>query len=68
MLFRSLADKIGHVCGLEQLEQELLLLDSLLGLFIAGEVEERVDEMTVEVGHELGEERVLFGDVGAICR
>jgi hypothetical protein len=64
----QLADKVGHVGGLEQLEEELLLLDGLLGLFVAGEVEERVDEMAVEVGHELGEQRVLLGDGGAICR
>ena len=64
----QLSDEIRHVGGLEEFEEELLLLDGLVGFFIAGEVEERVDEMTVEVGHKLGEERVLFGDVGAICR
>lgn len=64
----QLSDKVRHVGGLEEFEQELLLLDGLFGFFIAGEVEERVDEMTVEVGHKLGEERILFGHVGAVCR
>lgn len=64
----QLSDEIGHVCGLEQFKKQLLLLDCLFGLFIAREVEERVDEVAVEVGHKLGEERVLFGDAGACCR
>lgn len=67
-LLVQLANKVGHVGGLEQLEQQLLLLGRLLGLFIAREVEERVDEVAVEMGHELGEQRVLFGDVCAGCR
>lgn len=64
----QLADEIGHVCGLEKFEEQLLLLDCLFGLFIAREVEERVDEVAVEVGHKLGKERVLFGDASASCR
>jgi len=67
-LLVQLADEIRHVGGLEQFEQQLLLLDGLVGVFIAGEVEERVDEMAVEVGHELGEQRVLLGDICAGCR
>jgi hypothetical protein len=64
----QLAHKVGHVGRLEELEEEFLLLDGLLFLLVAGEVEERVDQVPVEVGHELGEEAVLFGDVGAIRR
>ena len=61
----QLSDEIRHVCGLEKFEEQLLLLGCLVGFFIAGEVEERVDEVAVEVGHKLGEERILLGDV---CR
>jgi hypothetical protein len=61
----ELAYEVGHVGGLEQLQEHLLLLDGLLGIFVGGEVEERVDQVPVEIGHELGEEAVLLGDVDA---
>jgi hypothetical protein len=64
----QLAHKVGHVGGLEQLQQQLLLLERLFGILVGGEVEQRVDEVAVEVGHELGQEAVLFGDIAAVCR
>lgn len=61
----QLTHEVGHVGRLEQLEQQLLLVERLVGIVVAGEVEQRVDEMSVEVGHELGQEAVLLGDAGA---
>lgn len=58
----ELAHEVGHVGGLEKLEEHLLLLHGLFGIFVGGEVEQRVDQVPVEVGHELGEEAVLLGD------
>jgi hypothetical protein len=64
----ELAHEVGHVGGLEQLQQHLLLVQRLLGILVGGEAEQRVDQVSVEVGHQLGEEAVLLGDVAAICR
>jgi hypothetical protein len=64
----ELPHEVGHVGGLEQLQQHLLLLERLFGILVCGEVEQRVDEMAVEVGHQLGEEAVLLGDVAAVGR
>ena len=35
----QLAHKVGHVGGLEELEEQLLLVERLVGIFVAGEVE-----------------------------
>ena len=58
----QLTHKVGHVGALQQVQQQRLLLYGLVGLLITGEVEQRVDKVTVEVGHELGQEAVLLGD------
>ena len=59
----ELADVAGHVGGLEELEQHLLLVDGLL-LVLSGrrEVEQRVEQVAVEVRHHLRQEAVLVGD------
>jgi hypothetical protein len=64
-LLVQLAHKVRHVGRLEQLQQQPLLLDRLLGIVISDEVDQRVDEVPVEVRHELGQEAVLLGDVAA---
>lgn len=62
-LLVQLAHEVGHVGRLEQLEEELLLVERLFAILVAGKVEQRVDEVAVEVGHELREQVVLLGDV-----
>ena len=62
------AHKVGHVRRLEQLQQQLLLVQRLLGILVGAEVEQRVDQVAVEVGHQLGKQAVLLGDVAAVSR
>lgn len=60
----QLADKVGHVGGAQQGQQQLLLLGRLLGIVVAGEVEQREQQVAVEVGHQLRQQAVLLGDGG----
>lgn len=62
----QLAHKVGHVGRAQQRQQQLLLLGRLLGVLVGGEVEQREQQMAVEVGHELWQQAVLLGD-GAAC-
>lgn len=64
-LLIQLADEIRHVGRLKQLKQQFFLLERLFRFLIAGEVQERVDKMAVEVGHQFWEEVVLCGDIAA---
>lgn len=61
----QLAHEVGHVGGAQQGEQQALLLGRLLGVLVAGEVEQREQQMAVEVGHEARQQAVLLGDGAA---
>lgn len=67
-LLVQLAHKVGHVGRAQQGQQQLLLLGRLLGVLVAGEVEQREQQVAVEVGHEPGQQTVLLGHIAAACR
>jgi hypothetical protein len=65
-LGEQVADKVGHVGVLEQLELELGVLERrLVDIFLVlEELQQREDEMAVEVGDESGQDGLLLSSVG----
>lgn len=65
-LGEQVADEVGHVGVLEQLELELVVLERGLVdiLLVLEELQQREDEMAVEVGDESGQNRLLLSSVG----
>lgn len=61
----QLAHEVGHVGRAQQRQQQLLLLGRLLGVLVAVEIEQREQQMAVEVGHQLRQQAVLLGDGAA---
>ena len=63
----QVANEVVHICLLEQRELEVRDVRGVLifGRLLLEEVEEWEDEVAVEVGDEVGEDGLLFGDV---CR
>lgn len=62
----QVANKVGHVGVLEQLKLELGELGRrLVDIFLVlDELQQREDEMAVEVGDQSGQDRVLLSSVG----
>jgi hypothetical protein len=65
-LGKQVADKVGHIGVLEQLKLELGVLERrLVDIFLVlEELQQRKDEMAVEVGDQGGQDGLLLSSVG----